>query len=207
MSAFGPVFSSLMVRGDSATVTFWVEQLLKILTASAILAAAFAYAFSTPIVHIALGAGFEPVARQLLWMGIAGVLFVPGCVSRLLVVTLGKPRISIASAALQLVVFAALCIVLVPRDVTVGASIAVVVATAVFSAHSTWCVRELLEYSLKPWSTVMALGIGCSPLIWAWDVNGLVGFGVFCVVFVIALARTGILTVHEFTHLWKAARQ
>ncbi len=207
VSVFGPLFSSLIVRGESATVTRWVERLLKIMTASAILAAAFTHSLAAPIVHLALGAGFEPVARQLVWMGLAGVFFAPGSISRLLVVTLGRPRISIGSAALQLIAFAVLCVVLVPWNVTLGASIAVVAATAVFSAHSTWSVRQLLRYSLRSWVILMLLGGACSPLLWAWDANSVLRFGVFAAVFLLALVLTRILTPREFTELWKTMRR
>jgi O-antigen/teichoic acid export membrane protein len=205
ISGFGAFFSSLRIRGEEEALAAWVERLLKLLGASAVLAVAAASALAPTLVPLFLGPEFEPVAAQLVLLAFAGLAYGPGAIARILVVAYHRPRVSIIGAALQLVVFVALCTILVPYDANWGASVAALAATSVFAVNGVWSMRSVLRFSLWPWGKVTLLGAACSPVVWLWDAGGFLRFSLFAAAFVGALLATQVVTLREFQELRRRA--
>jgi O-antigen/teichoic acid export membrane protein len=204
LSSFGAHFSLLLVRGDTDGLKLWVERLMKILAIASVLACAGALSCGDMIVRTVIGPGYAPVAPLLMLLSVAGVVFMPGSVTPVLAVVFNLPRVAIAATALQVASFGLLCVVLVPGAASAGACWAVIGAVTVFSTYSVWQIRRHLRYSLKSWFQVIAVGLVCSPLLWAWRVNSQVRLLGYLGAFVSLLMMLRILTLSELTLCWEA---
>ena len=205
VNGFGSFFSSLRARGEIEVLTQWVERLQKLFAVIAVVGLAVTHTLAGPVVRLALGPQFEPVTAQLLVMSFAGLWFGPAALSRILAVVYNQPRVSFVGAIAQLVVFAGLCLVLVPRNANWGASIAALIATIVFAINGIVSMRQVIQFSMRRWGVVMLLGMLCSPLIWAWSGNGLLRLATFITAFLALLYATRVVTIKEFADLRRHA--
>ena len=205
LSAFGPLLSSLHTRNELDELEVWVGRLLKTLAIASVLTAALVYSHSTLIVSIMFGPGFEPVAGLLPVLALAGLTVAPSGVARLLAVTYKEPSSSITGAAIQLVSFAGLGFLLIPRLGSRGACWVVFVSVVLFACYSTWHMRRLLPYSLRRWLQVVGLGAVLSPLLWAlpanWPGARVWGSVLFAAAFLAALAAFRIAGLRDLRAL------
>jgi O-antigen/teichoic acid export membrane protein len=207
LNSFGPHFSLLLSRGDTTELKLWIERLMKVLAIASLLVLAVTFAFGDLLVKLLLGSGYAAVALQLKLLSVAGVLFIPGSVTPVLAVIYDLPRLSITAAGIQLLAFGLVCILLIPGGMSLGACWAVVCATSLFSAYSTWRIRQHLRYSLKSCLSIMALGAACSPLLLAWKINGLLQLVAYIVLFGGLLMLFRIVTIREVFASWDTLRR
>jgi O-antigen/teichoic acid export membrane protein len=206
LNSLGPLFSSFRLRGDIAALKLSVERILTVFGILGVLGVATAYSFNGPIVRIALGPGYESVAPLLILFSIAGVLVGPGMIGRILAVIYNRPRCTTTAAALQLVVFSVLTLVLFPLFSSRGIAGAVIFATAVFSAYMTKGMRENLPYSLEHWLMTLGLGAVCAPLLLFWGTQGILPWGLFTILFVGLLFLFRVVSLKDLTSSWNAVR-
>lgn len=202
---FGPLLSRYHTQGRLDEIRAWTERLLAILGIASVLGCAAAYTHGALVVNLFIGARYEPVAPLLPLVALAVLPFIPGGLSRVLAVTFGQPRVSVASAAAQLAVFTAGCAVLAPVWNSRGACYAVIAASTVFGAYGTWQIRQSLPYSLAEWTKILSAGALCSPLILLWNAHEHLRLAAFATAFLALLAMAGILRWREWRALWQRA--
>ena len=207
LSAFGPLLSSLHTRGNFDQLKTWVERLLKLFSVTTVLGCALTVTLAGPIVRLVLGPGYEPVIRLLPVLALATHWYGLGGLARMLAVTYGEPRVSISSAALQLVTFLAASSLLVPAMGSLGACLGIVIASGLFAIFGTWQIRRHVPYSLKTWALVSLLGIGLAPIVLVWDAAPAIRFALFSAVFVGSLMLMRVLGPDEIRALQRAARR
>ncbi len=206
VSSFGPLFSSLKLRGETDALRGWIGRLLRMLALCGVVTAALLYSSADLLVAGLLGREYEPVGALLPWLAIAGLAAGPGSIARVLAVSFEQGRVSLVGAALQLVCFATFALLLIPRLGSLGGSVAVAAAAAIFSLYNTWQIRSSISYSMRQWAEVVALGAACSPLLWLWDGFGPLRFALFMIVFIAATTALGLVRLSEVRHLWRAMR-
>lgn len=207
VSGFGPMFTSMQIKGDVESVQVWTSRLLRALAICSVLVTGFLYACAHPLVTLMLGQAYEPVAALLPTLALAGLASGPGTIARMLAVSYDLGRISIQGAALQLAVFIVLGCILIPRAGSMGACLAVVAATTVFSLYGTWGIQGRVTYSIGPWGGAVLLGAACSPLLWAWNGAGPVRFALFLAVYMGAAVLLGVARLSEGRLLLQAVRR
>ena len=207
VNGFGPLMTSLRIRGETEQVKAWTERLLRVLAVTGVLAVGLLFSCSGLLVAHALGRGYARVEPLLPLLAVAGLASGPGSVARMLSVSYNLGRLSIHGAAVQLGCFLVLGCVLIPRSGSMGACVAVVAATAVFSLYSTWRVRDTVRYSLNTWLGAVALGVACSPLLWAWNGSGPARYALFVAVYTGAAMALGIARLSEARSLLRAVRR
>ena len=171
-----------------------------------VVTAALLYSSADLLVAGLLGREYEPVGALLPWLAIAGLAAGPGSIARVLAVSFEQGRVSLVGAALQLVCFATFALLLIPRLGSLGGSVAVAAAAAIFSLYNTWQIRSSISYSMRQWAEVVALGAACSPLLWLWDGFGPLRFALFMIVFIAATTALGLVRLSEVRDLWRAMR-
>lgn len=207
LNALGPLFSSLRLRGETEALKKWCE---RVLTAAALLCipvAAANYCFIEPAVRLAAGPGYESAAPLLELLGLGGILVVPAGLARVLGMVYNQPRVFIAAASLQLIAFLALSLILFPLAGNRGVALAVVASTGLCSAYATWAIRGSLDYSLRSWLRIVAIGLIWSPLLWVLPA----GSGIRCIAFNAAFVATvflvRILRWEDLSSVWRILRE
>jgi O-antigen/teichoic acid export membrane protein len=206
LSSFGPLFSSLRIKGDTPELRAWIERLLRALALWGVVVAGFLYACADLLVARVLGREYEAVAALLPWLAVAGLAAAPGSIARVLSASFNQGRIALVGAAVQVICFAAVGWILIPRFESVGASVAVAVAASAFSLYNTWRIRSSIFYTMRPWVHVVILGAACSPVLWARNGFAPLRFALFLTVFTGAAAAIGFVRVSDVRMLWHAVR-
>ena len=206
LSGFGPLFSSLRIRGDIRELQAWIRRLLQALAVCGVVVAGFLYGCADWLVALVLGPEYRPVATLLPWLAIAGLAAGPGSIARVLSVNFDQGRISLVAAAAQLACFAIVGWILIPRIGSVGGCVAVVAAASVFSLYSTWRIRSSISYSMRPWAEMVILGAACSPVFLVSNDFGPLRFALFLAVFIGAAAAMGFVRASDGRMLWRAVR-
>jgi O-antigen/teichoic acid export membrane protein len=193
LNAFGPMLTTMRTRGEDAAVPVWLERIVRLTTIGGVLAAVGMWAGSDAIVRVALGGKFAAVAPLLvlavapaLWMGL-------GSMARLAAVVYDRPGSSVAAAAAQLAAFWVVGWWLIPGRGAWGASVATVVATAVFAAMGAWRMRAEMAAALRSYAGVLLAAALVSPCLWLLDWGVAARCGLFVGVFVAVLAGVGLL--------------
>ena len=206
LSGFGPLFSTLQIKGATAEVHVWIGRLLRVLAVCGVVVAGFLYGCADLLVAVVLGQGYEPVAALLPWLAVAGLAAGPGSIARVLAMSFGQGRIPLIGAAAQLACFVTVGWILIPRMGSVGGCVAVAAATSLFSVYGTWRIRNSIPYSVRSWAEVVILGAVCSPVLWAWNGFGPLRFTLFLALFAAAAMALGFVRVSEGRMLWHALR-
>jgi O-antigen/teichoic acid export membrane protein len=202
LSAFGPLLTALRARGDWEALEGWVNRLLVVLGLGSVTAAAVLLAYGGWVVERVFGPGYEQVAALLPVLGVAGLFIGPSGVARLLAVACDLPKVSVVGAALQVGVFLAAGALVVPVMGSVGAAWVVTGAAALYAAFVTWRVRGVVGYRIRPWLTVMGVGVTLAPLVRL----GWWGFPVFVGLYGGVLLGMGVVRRDELRPLWDGLR-
>lgn len=203
LSAFGPLLTALHTRGEREKFEGWVNRLLVVLGLGSVVAAAGLAAYGSWVVGRVFGPGYERVAELLPVFGLAGLLIGPSGVARLLAVTCDLPKVSVAGAALQAGVFVGAGAAVVPAMGSVGAAWVVLGSAALFTGFVTWRVRGTVDYRLRPWFTVVSLGLLLAPVL----AVGWWGFPAFLGAYGAILLGTGVVRREELKPLWDGLRK
>lgn len=206
LSGFGPLFSALQIKGDTAELQVWIGRLLRVLAVCGVAVTGFLYGCADLLVEWMLGRGYEPVAALLPWLAVTGLAAGPGNIARVLAMSFGQGRIPLVGAAAQLTCFATVSWILIPGMGSVGGCIGVAAATSLFSVYATWRIRDSIPYSLRSWAGVVILGAACSPVLWAWNGFGPLRFALFLALFGAGAIMLGFVRMSEARMLWHVLR-
>lgn len=206
--AFAPLLSSLLARGDLAALRAWSERLLKWLAVGAMVLVLGALFLAGNVAPVLLGRAYRPVAAELVLLALALVAQALTSVASLLALTYGRARLAVAASAIRLASFWALGVPLIAWRGGLGASAAVVVATAIAAAYYTVRARALVRYSLQPAALAIGLGALFAPLAWlrsSWVANvALCGVSIAGYTGLLFLLR--VVTPRELAAAWQAFR-
>jgi O-antigen/teichoic acid export membrane protein len=177
-----------------------VDRLLAALTVVNIIALFAVLLLGDALVRAVFGGAYAPVAANLPPLMLALVMLGVSSMTLVVAIVHERPAIPLRASAVRLVVFwvaAPPCIVW--WQGSFGACIAVLVASVVHAALSTWGLRAALGTSLRSAAVAAALGAVFVPLLWLRGTTtvNIALFGVFLVGYATVLRAAGVVTREE----------
>jgi O-antigen/teichoic acid export membrane protein len=144
LMAFLPLLSRQRAQGEPAAMTAWVGRLLLGTVALGTAVCIAAVLLASDVVPWLLGAPFGPSAALLPLVAVAALLQAAGGVGRVVTLALDRPRLALAAALAQAVVWLGLGVPLAQRLGARGVTVALVAATlvhAVVFLGGVWRMR------------------------------------------------------------------
>jgi O-antigen/teichoic acid export membrane protein len=207
--AFAPELSAMAAAGRRDELVRWAERLRTagaVLGTTAFLAAVF---LGDHVVRLALGARFAPAAPHLAPLALAFVAMALGAICRLEAVVLDRWKMTLAGALLHLTTFWACGWLLVARIGPVGASLAALLAAAVYGGFMALAARRASGHRLGRWTRAVALGLPFAAL--APLGGGAAADALLCALafaaYAALLLRLGVVTMSELAALRDVLRR
>src|SRR6185295_2196812 len=116
------------------------------------------------LLPLALGSAYRQVGIILLPLMISVLAFGMTVVARMLSIAYDRPRVAIIASAVHLAAFWALGWPLVNWKGGLGASLAMLGASALCAAFFSWSMRRVLRYPVRNWGLAILLGVFFLPL-------------------------------------------
>jgi hypothetical protein len=129
-------------------------------------------------------------------------------VAVLLTLVYNHPKTAVMSAFMRLAALWICGPFLIAKWGSLGGSFAVLVASAIHAAYLTWRMKEVINYSLRKWATIIALGFIFLPLLClqsSWLINALL-YAVFVLGYCAILLLLRLVRFSEVTVLSRAFR-
>ena len=156
VSSLAPHLVGQFELGRTDAIGAWLERLLTYLVAVAVLSVAGAALLGRVLVPMLMGGEYAPVAANVSVITLSLLTVAIGSVARLQVLVLDRPQVLIAAAALEFAAFWAIGFPLASRFGSLGASVAVLPASALSAWFLTLRVRAGLPFSLRPAAKALA---------------------------------------------------
>jgi O-antigen/teichoic acid export membrane protein len=204
--AFVPLLATWRAQGQTRVLTQWTERLLKYLAFGGVLAASGMVFLADDLVPVVLGAEYQPVAGNLVWLSLTLVPLAVGHIARLVATVYVQPRVAVAASAVRLLAFWLLGVPLVGRLGSLGSSIAMLGASLLYAAYFAQRMGRVLPYSLRKTALAVVIGALFLPLAWlksSWQVNVCL-YGIFMVGYCGLLLLGRIVSRGEVVELWQA---
>jgi O-antigen/teichoic acid export membrane protein len=200
------VLVTLRQEGKSAMVDDAVRRLVSWLTAGS-MAVVFASVLLAPdLIPAVVGRAYGPVAANLILMTLTLVVLSLGSSAGVILLAHDRGHVVLAGSALRLASFWTLGPLLIRSHGSLGACIAVLVATALQAAYLGWQVRGQMPRALRAWVVAVTVGAPFVGLVWlrssAWMNTGL--WLAACVAYLGALALARVITREEIAATWRA---
>lgn len=207
LTALGPYFSRLNIRGELTDLRRWLEHLLTAFGCLAVVACGTAYAFGADLIRLGVGAPYEHAAPLVFVFSMAGIFAGPEGIAQILAVAQGQARVSIIAAALQLIVFGIATVALFPWMGSLGVAVSVLLAVASSAGVLTWGMRQRMEYSILPWAKVTGYGAVCAfLLVFPWVQTAGIRWIAFVGTFVAGVLALKLVSIRDLRDFSSAAR-
>jgi O-antigen/teichoic acid export membrane protein len=206
--AFAPLMVTLQARGETKSLTQWIEHVLNWLTVGGLFVVFAVLLLGNDLVPLVLGAAYQPVAADLLPLSITLWMQVLANVAVLLTLVYDRPKIAAIAAGIRLAAIWAFGPFLVSNWGSLGACLAVLGASICYASYLTWRMQEVIPYSLQKWVFETVLGLIFLPLLWlrsSWSVNALL-YGVFVIGYSTLLLLLRFITPSDMANVWRAFR-
>ena len=206
--AFAPLMITLHAQGKSESVRRWIEQLINGLTVGGMFVVFGILLLGKDLVPLILGAAYQPVAANLLPLSLTLWAQVLSSVAILLTLVYNTPRTAVMGAFIRLAALWICGPFLIAKWGSLGGCFAVLLASALYAGCLTWRMKEVINYSLRKWATIIALGFIFLPLLYlqsSWLINVLL-YAVFAVGYCALLLLLRLVTFSEVTVLSRAFR-
>jgi O-antigen/teichoic acid export membrane protein len=162
--AFAPLLTVLRLESDRVAVRLWSERLLKWLALGSVTVVLGTVLLARDLVPLVFGRAYQPVASNLVPMAMCLVALSLTSVANLSALTHDRPAAALVAAAVRLLTFWLLGLLLVGRWGSLGACVALLGAVSAQAAFFTWRMRRVVGYSLRRWVQVVGLGALFLPL-------------------------------------------
>jgi O-antigen/teichoic acid export membrane protein len=207
MLAFVPRFTRLHTERAWAELTTLVSHLLTWLTVVGVVALFGALLLGEAAIRVVIGPVYVPAAANLTVLMSALLVLGVSSVTLMLGLVYERPGVALAASSLRLVVFWAVC-PLCARwwGASLGASAAVLVASAAHAALTVWQFRELLGNALRSAGAAAALSLPFVPLVWL-GISSLAYvavYAIFLAVYMALLLRTGLVDRRDIAVVLRA---
>jgi O-antigen/teichoic acid export membrane protein len=206
--AFAPFMITLQAQGKTETLRRWIERLINGLTVGGMFVVYGVLLLGNNLVPLILGAAYQPVAANLLPLSLT--LWVQILISMAILLTLvyNTPKTAVMSAVIRLAALWIFGPFLIPQWGSLGGCFAVLLASAICAGYLTWRTKRMITYSLRRWTSIIALGLIFLPLLWlrsSWPINALL-YAVFAASYCALLFLLGITTFSEAVAVRRAFR-
>lgn len=207
--AFAPLLTLLLSQGRIDELEKWIERLLKGLAVGGVLAVYGVLFLAKDVVPMVFGSAYGPVATSLLPLAVTLLALGLSSVARLLALVFDLPGAALAAAGVRLVAFWAVGPPLVAWRRSVGACLAVLAASVVYSAYLVWRMKRTVRFPLRTWALAIALGGLFLPLAWLhWSLEmRVVLYLLFLVGYGGALLLLRVVAPGEAAAAWRTIRR
>jgi O-antigen/teichoic acid export membrane protein len=172
--SFAPLLTTLRSAGREGALQAWIERLLKWIAAGGVLIVFSALFLGEDLIPMVLGAEYRAIARDMVPLALTLLTLSLSSVARVVVLVQDRPGAALAAAAVRLGAFWAMGPPLVRWRGSLGACLAILGASVLYSAYFTWRARRATRYALSGWLATIGTGMVFLPLIWlraGWWVN------------------------------------
>jgi len=207
--AFVPLVTTLRTRGETKALREWIEQLLKWLALGGVLILFGTILLGNDLVPLVLGGAYRKVAIHLLPLAISLLFQALSGVASVLTIVFNRPEMGLRASAIRLIVFWILGIPFIIWWGSLGACFAVLVASGFHAGYFTWCMRQVVSYSLRRWVLAIGLALLFLPIGWlrsSWFVNAAL-YAIFVAGYVSTLFFLRVITRAEMLLAWRVFRQ
>ncbi len=206
--AFAPFMVTLQAQGKTEILKQWIEKLINALTVGGMFVVFGVLLLGNDLVPLVLGGVYYPVAANLLPLSLTVCVQVLANVAILLTVVYNCPKTAVISALIRLAALWTFGPFLIAKWGSLGGCFAVLWASAICAGYLTWRMKRVISYSLRKWTSIIALGFIFLPLLWlqaSWSTNILL-YAVFGVGYCVSLILLRVVTLPEMTALAYALR-
>ena len=204
--SFAPLLTTLRSVGKEPALQEWAERLIKWIAAGGMLIVFSTLFLAEDLVPLVLGADYRAVAGNLVPLTLTLLTLSLSSVARVVVMTYDRPAAALTAAAVRLGAFWVIGPPLVRWGGSLGACLATLGASVLYSAYFTWRARRAAPYSLRGWVTIVGLGVPFLPLLClrggGWTNAALFGGVVIGYVGLLFLLR--VVTPEEIAATWRA---
>ncbi len=147
-----------------------------------------------------------PVAANLLPLSLTLWVQVLSSVAILLTLVYNTPKTAVMSAFIRLAALWIFGPFLIAKWGSLGGCFAVLLASAIYAGYLTWRMKGVITYSLRKWTSIIALGFIFLPLLWlqsSWSINVLL-YAVFVIGYCTLLILLRIITLSEVVAVGRA---
>jgi O-antigen/teichoic acid export membrane protein len=204
--AFAPLMITLQAQGKTENVRQWIERLINGLTVGGMFVVFGVLFLGNNLVPLILGAAYLPVAANLLPLSLTLWAQVLSSVAILLTLVYNTPKTAVMSAFIRLAALWIFGPFLIAKWGSLGGCFAVLLASAIYAGYLTWRMKGMITYSLRKWTSIIALGFIFLPLLWlrsSWSINVLL-YAVFIIGYCIILIVLRIITLSEVLAIGRA---
>jgi O-antigen/teichoic acid export membrane protein len=157
--AFAPFLSPYADTGQKRQVRTWAERLLKGLAMGAMLVVFATLLLAGDLVPIVLGTAYQPVAVHMIPLTLALLFLALSSVAQMLLLVFEAPKQTLIGSIVRLAIFWLVAIPLIRFYQSLGACIAVLIASVAFSLYLTYRAKHYLSYTVRGWTRVLGAAL------------------------------------------------
>lgn len=161
------------------------------------------------LVPAVMGSSFRPVAANLIPMTLTLLVWSLSSTAGVVLLTHDRPGAALVGGGVRLAGFWSLGPLLTARWASLGACLAVLVASILHAMYVAWQVRQVMPRALRAWGACVGLGALFLPLLLlraSWTVN-LALYLLFLAGYFSALLLTRVVTPGEINAAWTAMKR
>ena len=159
------VLVTLRQEGKSALVDDAVRRLVSWLTTGGMTVVFAVLLLGPDLVPPVLGAFYTPVATNLIPMAVVLLIVSLSSPGNVALLTHYRPDVALVGAAVRLAAFWTFGPLLIARWGSLGACLAVLIASTLHTGYLGWRVRAAMPQALRAWITAVGLGTLFLPLL------------------------------------------
>lgn len=159
------VLVTLRQEGKSALVDDAVRRLASWLTTGGMTMVFAVLLLGPDLVPPVLGAFYTPVATNLIPMAVVLLIVSLSSPAGVALLTHYRPDVALVGAAVRLAAFWTFGPLLIARWGSLGACLAVLIASTLHTGYLGWRVRAAMPQALRAWITAVGLGTLFLPLL------------------------------------------
>lgn len=204
--AFAAPLVTLHERGEGETLGHGVRRLVSWLTSGSMMIVFGVLLLGMDLVPPVLGPFYASVATNLIPMTLMLLVVSLSSTAGVVVLTHDRPGVALVGAGIRLLAFGALAPWLIGRWASLGACVAMLLASTLHAAYLGWQVRAAIARALRAWVTTVGLGALFLPLLLlrgAGPVNAAL-YVVFLGGYFGVLMRARIITGDDIRGAWTA---
>jgi O-antigen/teichoic acid export membrane protein len=204
--AFAPFMITLQAQGKTEIFRRWIEQLINGLTVAGMFVVFGVLLLGNNLVPLVLGAAYRPVTANLFLLALTLWFQILSSAAILLAVVCNYPKTAMISAVVRLAALWIFGPFLIAKWGSLGGCFAVLLASAIYASYLTWRMKRVINYSLRKWASIIALGFVFLPLLWlkaSWSFNVLL-YAVFALGYCTLLILLRIITFSEVVAVGRA---